>query len=56
MCTNELLHPTGNIGLSIIQRVENARETDVCVGTTTSLGYMTIKFKEIKYLISIFTF
>ena len=38
---NELLQPTGNIGLSIIRHVENARETDVCVGTSTSLGYIT---------------
>ena len=38
---NELLHPTGNIGISIIRHVENARETDVCVGTSTSLGYIT---------------
>ena len=38
---NEPLQPTGNIGISIIRHVENARETDVCIGTSTRLGYIT---------------
>ena len=35
------LQPTGHIGISVIRHVENARETDSCVGTMTSSGFIT---------------
>ena len=36
-----MLEPTGQIGISVIRQVENARETDSCVGTITTSGYIT---------------
>ena len=41
--SHDSLEPTGHIGISIIRQVENARETDVCIGTSTSVGYITSK-------------
>ena len=38
---HDLLKSTGHIGISVIRHVEGARETDSCVGTTTSSGYVT---------------
>jgi len=35
------LQPTGHVGISVIRRIENARETDSCVGTETKSGYIT---------------
>ena len=35
------LQPTGHVGISVIRRVENARETDSCIGTETNSGYIT---------------
>ena len=35
------LQPAGHIGISVIRRLENARETDTCVGIITSSGYIT---------------
>ena len=37
------LQPAGHIGISVIRKVENARETDVCIGTSTNFGYITSK-------------
>ena len=37
------LQPAGQIGISVIRKVENARETDVCIGTSTNFGYITSK-------------
>ena len=37
------LQPAGHIGISVIRHVENARETDSCLGTITSSGYITSK-------------
>ena len=37
------LQPAGHIGISVIRKVENTRETDVCVGTSTNFGYFTSK-------------
>ena len=37
------LQSAGHIGISVIRKVENARETDVCVGTSTNFGYITSK-------------
>ena len=37
------LQPAGHIGISVIRKVENARETDICVGTSTNFGYITSK-------------
>ena len=37
------LQPTGYIGISVVRRAENARETDVCFGTSTNFGYITSK-------------
>ena len=38
---HDSLEPTGHIGISVIRHVESARETDSCVGTSTSSGYIT---------------
>ena len=38
---HDSLQPAGHIGISVIRRVENARETDFCVGTETNSGYIT---------------
>ena len=38
---HDLLTPTGHIGISVIRQVEGARETDSCVGSITSSGYIT---------------
>ena len=38
---HDTLQPAGHVGISVIRRVENARETDSCVGTKTSSGYIT---------------
>ena len=38
---HDSFQPAGQIGISVIRRVENARETDTCVGTITSSGYIT---------------
>ena len=35
------LQPTGRVGISVIRQVENARETDTCIGTETNSGYIT---------------
>ena len=37
------LQPTGHVGISVIRQVENARETDTCIGTETNSGYITSK-------------
>ena len=41
--TENALKPTGQIGISVIRKVENARETDICVGASTKSGYITSK-------------
>ena len=38
---HDSLQPAGNIGISVIRRVQNARETDTCIGTETNSGYIT---------------
>ena len=38
--TNTLL-PDGNIIISVIRQLNNAREIDYCAGTSTSFGYIT---------------
>lgn len=38
---HDSLQPAGNIGISVIRRVHNARETDTCIGTETNSGYIT---------------
>ena len=35
------LQPTGNVVISFIRQVENAREIDACIGMSTDLGYVT---------------
>lgn len=35
------LKPTGNIGITLIRQANNVRETDVCLGTATNVGYFT---------------
>ena len=35
------LQSTGHIGISVVRHVKDARETDLCVGTITSSGYIT---------------
>ena len=35
------LQPTGNVVISFIRQVENAREIDACIGMSTKLGYVT---------------
>ena len=37
------LQPIGNLVVSIIRHVENAREIDACMGMSTELGYVTSK-------------
>ena len=37
------LQPTGNVVISFIRQVENAREIDACIGMSTELGYVTSK-------------
>ena len=37
---NPLL-PDGNIIISVIRQLDNAREIDYCAGTSTSFGYIT---------------
>ena len=37
------LKPRGHIGISVLRQIENARETDLCIGTSTSSGYITSK-------------
>ena len=36
-----VLEPIGNVIISLIRHVENARETDVCLGASTRMGYLT---------------
>ena len=38
---HDSLQPTGHVGISVIRRIDNARETDTCIGTETSSGYIT---------------
>ena len=55
-CSNQLasftdqrddsLQPTGRILISVIRRVEDARETDICIGSTTKIGGASL-FKKI---------
>ena len=35
---HDSLQPAGHVGISVIRRVENARETDTCIGTETNSG------------------
>ena len=37
------LQPTGNVVISLINHVENAREIDACMGMSNDLGYITSK-------------
>ena len=37
------LQPIGNVVISLIRNVENAREIDACIGMSTELGYVTSK-------------
>ena len=39
--TQGSLQPTGNIVISLIRHVENAREIDACMGISTDFGYIT---------------
>ena len=38
---HDYLQSVGHIGISVIRHVKNARETDSCLGTITSSGYIT---------------
>ena len=38
---HDSLKPAGHVGISVIRQVENARETDTCIGTETNSGYIT---------------
>ena len=38
---HDSLQPAGHVGISVIRRIDNARETDTCIGTETNLGYIT---------------
>ena len=38
---HDSLQPAGHVGISVIRQVENARETDLCIATETSSGYIT---------------
>ena len=38
---HDSLQATGHVGISVIRRIDNARETDTCIGTETNLGYIT---------------
>ena len=38
---HDSLQPAGHVGMSVIRQVENARETDLCIGTETNSGYIT---------------
>ena len=38
---HDSLQPAGHVGISVIRQVENARETDTCIGTETNSGYIT---------------
>ena len=38
-----LLQPIGNIAISLIRTVENAREIDACAGMSTKYGYLTTR-------------
>ena len=38
-----LLQPVGNIAISLIRTVENAREIDACAGMSTNFGYITTR-------------
>ena len=38
---HDSLQPAGHVGISVIRQVENARETDTCIGTKTNSGYIT---------------
>ena len=40
---HDSLQPAGHVGISVIRQVENARETDTCIGTETNSGYITSK-------------
>ena len=40
---HDSLQPVGHVGISVIRQVENARETDSCIGTVTNSGYITSK-------------
>ena len=35
------VHPTGDVVISLIRHVEDAREIDACIGMSTNLGYIT---------------
>ena len=35
------VHPTGDVVISLIRHVEDAREIDACMGMSTNLGYIT---------------
>ena len=35
---HDSLQPAGHVGISVIRQVENARETDTCIGTETNSG------------------
>ena len=38
-----LLQPVGNIAMTLIRTVENAREIDACAGMSTNFGYLTAR-------------
>ena len=40
---NTSIEPTGSILISLIRQIEDAQEVDICVGTSTDLGYFTAK-------------
>ena len=40
---HDSLQPAGHVGISVIRRVENARETDTCIGTETNSGKINFK-------------
>ena len=40
---HELLQPVGNIAMTLIRTVENAREIDACAGMSTNFGYLTTR-------------
>ena len=40
---NNLLKPIGNVAISLIRRVENAREIHACAGMSTNFGFLTTR-------------
>ena len=46
---NALLQPVGNIAMTLIRTVENAREINACAGMSTNFGYLTTRLGMLNY-------